>query len=413
MRMALTHPRYGYYMNKDVFGTKGDFTTSPEISQMFGELLGLWCYSLWLRMDKPCDFQIVEIGPGRGTLMKDMHSSWYKFPEFISSIHLNFVEVSPHLRKLQAQKMGVAYPTSVEDINLTGGVNITSDTSKAIKLDQVEKNINENDVVTVKSVQGFPISWHNSIDTVEEGPVIIICQELFDALPIHQYVFQDNKWREKIINIDHSDGPHWFRFELTGNEIMIPRMISSGISKAKNGDSIEVSPDAFILSQKIADRIAENGGASLIIDYGEDFPSKDTLRGIKNHKFVDVLSEPGNVDLSAFVDFNLVRTAALSDDIPGREKEKIKSLKVYGPITQGEFLINLGIEARLAKLIRKSEKDKDIDALISSFLRLIEEDQMGKVYKVMAITNLINDLEYPDGFIEGIAKLSTSSNLKK
>src|SRR5690606_17629870 len=111
MRMALTHPRYGYYMKKDVFGPKGDFTTSPEISQMFGELLGLWCYSLWLRMDKPYDLQIVEIGPGRGTLMKDMYSSWYKFTDFIGSIHINFVEVSPHLRKLQAQKMGVAYPT--------------------------------------------------------------------------------------------------------------------------------------------------------------------------------------------------------------------------------------------------------------------------------------------------------------
>lgn len=419
MRYALTHPEYGYYMKKDVFGTKGDFTTSPEISQMFGELIGLWCLSMWMRLDKPIDLQIVEVGPGRGTLMKEMFSTWYKHKEFLSSIHVNFVEVSPHLRKMQAQSLGIAYPDtgSPIDVNVDPLVKMTGDLDQAQEFknnnDQKEdqKGKNQDEVVTLKTVQGVTVSWHDTINTIGDGPILYICQEFFDALPIHQYIYRDRKWREKIITIDHAEGPHWFKFELSAMETLAAVALEATYKSPAEGDSIETSPDTYLIGKEMATRIANDGGAALIIDYGHDRASSDSLRGIKEHKFVDVLMEPGEVDLSAFVDFAALKSAFHSPEMHPNNLENIKKLTSYGPITQGEFLVNLGIDARLAKLLRQCKNDKETDYLISSFRRLIDDDQMGKVYKVLAVSNLPNHQDYPDGFLDG-TKIEKTSSIK-
>lgn len=442
MRYALTHPDYGYYMKKDVFGTKGDFTTSPEISQMFGELIGLWCMSMWEKLGEPVDLQIVEVGPGRGTLMKDMFSTWYRYKDFLSSIHINFVEVSPHLRKMQAQSLGISYPDSKKEdkpiIDLDSMVKMVGDLSKAQSVgssaegnslqrgqtqdgestvhveglrDPLANNV-DSDVVTLKTVQGVSVSWHETISTVGDGPILYICQEFFDALPIRQYVFRDGKWREKIIAIDHGEGEHWFKFQLSGAETLASSALESTYKFPKEEDCIETSPDSFIVGKEMSSRIAKEGGAALIIDYGHDRPSQDSLRGIKDHKFVNVLMEPGEVDLSAFVDFAALKTSFHSEEIHKDDIEEVKNLTSLGPIPQGDFLVNLGIDARLAKLIRKCKNDEEVDLLISSFKRLVDEDQMGEVYKVLTVSNLPNEGDIPDGFIKGVAKEERTQTIK-
>ncbi|RHZ82770.1 hypothetical protein Glove_103g138 [Diversispora epigaea] len=352
MREVLTNSKSGYYMKGDVFGRKGDFITSPEISQTFGELIGIWFLTQWNAQGKPNKFQIVELGPGRGTLMDDVLRTLSNFKEcyrLIDGIHL--IEVSPELRKIQRIKLC--------------GNNIVEDNS-------------------CRRIDGLKFFWHNSIEEIPEIWSMIIAHELFDALPIHQFQLTENGWHEILVDIIDSElSPYHFQFKLSSEPInttttssissLLKKIINSNNNNYKFniGDKIEISFESGKISTQIAKHIHNNKGASLIIDYGKDFIQGNTLRAIKQHKFVHPLSLPGQADLSANVNFQYL-------------KESAKNLvNTYGPITQSKFLQTIGIKIRLEVLLKSTSPDRH-ESLISSVIRLIDPLSMGNIYKVLA-----------------------------
>ncbi|CAH0493251.1 unnamed protein product [Peronospora farinosa] len=406
MTRALSHPDHGYYMKKDVFGSKGDFTTAPEISQMFGELVAVWCIATWQQMGMPSHIKIVEMGPGRGTLMTDFLRAAKSFPSFYNAIEIHMVDISPAMQKIQQE------------------------TLKCKPIDDTK--VLEN---TMRLPDNGPmIRWHADFANVPHGPSLMIAQELFDALPVHQFEYTDRGWCERLVDVDFDDGGDHFRFVLSPGptpatrvyigreklfdpttalshvaethissvedlkkmeETVIRRLDVADVAgtpvrtaQAQVGDKIEISPVSIALVQDMAKRIAQSGGGALIVDYGYDHPSELSLRGIKNHEFVSVLREPGDVDLSIDVDFATLRRFATAEP-------KVQSI---GPIGQGTFLKNMGIEHRLAMLLQNTESDKIQRDLFSSYERLVGSEQMGIIFKVMALTH--TDVGHPVGFEE-------------
>nr|CCA26474.1 conserved hypothetical protein [Albugo laibachii Nc14] len=351
MQRALAHPTHGYYMKKDVFGAQGDFTTAPEISQMFGELIAIWCIATWKEMGSPDPIHIVELGPGRGSLMSDFLRSSRSFPTFHSALQVHMVEISPALRKIQEGML--------------------------------------KDVDGIRSLQ-----WHTSLTHVPEGPLLVIAQEFFDAMPVHQFEYTERGWCERLIDVHQKNGERFFRFVLSPGPTPAARVLighqnlqglRSGVSEessviteqAQIGDQLEISPASFTIMQEIARRISANRGAALIVDYGHNHPSTFSLRGIRNHAFVDALEEPGEIDLSANVDFKTLARYATAEP-------NISSL---GPVPQGLFLKTLGVEHRLAVLLENCESDAQAQELYSAYKRLVDSDQMGTIFKVMAISH--------------------------
>ncbi|KAH9114574.1 hypothetical protein AeMF1_011344 [Aphanomyces euteiches] len=384
MRHALSHPLYGYYMKRDVFGSKGDFTTAPEISQMFGELVSIWCIATWQQMGSPSHVKIVEMGPGRGSLMEDFIRTAKQFPAFYGSLEFHLVEISPALREIQQNKL------------------------MAVESDgkwQLPQN-------------GPSIYWHEEIAQVPDGPTLFIAQELFDALPVHQFEYTENGWCERLVDInespvseDHfcfvvSPGPTPATRVYIGKEkIVTPETIklknlpqnaspqeildslnASEEPKTKDtpvlspdvqvGDRIEICPLGIALIQEISRRIGTHGGAALVVDYGRDHPSEVSLRGIQKHDFVSVLREPGDVDLSIDVDFSTLKRFATADD----------TVRAYGPIGQGLFLKEMGIEHRMAALFKNASEETQ-ENIYAAYERLVDPDQMGTIFKAMALVS--------------------------
>ncbi|KAI9911342.1 hypothetical protein PsorP6_008688 [Peronosclerospora sorghi] len=399
MTRALSHPDHGYYMKKDVFGIHGDFTTAPEISQMFGELVAVWCVATWEMMGMPSHIKIVEMGPGRGSLMNDFLRAAKSFPPFYSAIEIHLVDNSPAMQKLQQGTLGCE------------PINHTTKPENAMRLPK----------------DGPMIRWHTDLANVPHGLSLIVAQELFDALPVHQFEYTDRGWCERLVDVDFEDGGDHFRFVLSrgptpaarvyiGREklfdpstalspmdrmhIVLDKFKMPGqplnvlnegstpvrTSEAEIGDKIEISPVSIALVQDMAKRISEYGGGALIVDYGYDHPSGLSLRGIKNHEFVSPLREPGDVDLSVNVDFATMRRFATAEP----------NVQASGPIGQGTFLRNMGIEQRLAILLQNAKTEKVQEDLISSYKRLVEIEQMGTTFKALALTN--TSIGKPVGF---------------
>ncbi|KAI9263342.1 S-adenosyl-L-methionine-dependent methyltransferase [Phascolomyces articulosus] len=247
MRQVLVNPLSGYYMHGDVFGRQGDFVTSPEISQLFGEMTAIWYLTEWMRLGKPSKTQFVELGPGRGTLMSDMLRTLSQFPYFyetITGVHL--VEASPGLRKMQRS----ALVKDAEDVD--GNV------EKATRPD------------------GIDIFWHDGAEVVPDGWSCIMAHEFFDALAVHSFEKTEEGWRELLVDFD---------------------------------DTVELSPDTWYTGQSLADIMSKGGGAGLVIDYGQDYVQGDTIRAIRKHEIVHPMSDPGSADLSADVDFAALKVA--------------------------------------------------------------------------------------------------------
>ena len=327
MELCLSHPQFGYYMTRDPLGREGDFTTAPEVSQMFGELLGLWALSVWRIMDQPQSVRLIELGPGRGTMMADALRALRVLPPLYQSLTIHMVEVNPVLREKQRA-------------TLSGVRNIT---------------------------------WHDSIDDVLDGPAVILANEYFDALPIHQMVKRETGWHERTVDLDgngrlvfsHASEPTP-RFE-----VLLPPLVR----EAPVGAIFEWRPDTEIM--KIARRVREQDGAALIVDYGHlRSDAGDTFQAIARHSFADPLRNPGEADITAHVDFQALGRAA--EDLGAR---------VHGPVTQGDFLKRLGIETRAATLKAKAtpELSADID---SALKRLTEAGRggMGSMFKVIGIS---------------------------
>ncbi|KAJ3222362.1 NADH dehydrogenase [ubiquinone] complex I, assembly factor 7 [Chytriomyces hyalinus] len=392
MRQALTHPLGGYYMKQDVFGSKGDFITSPEISQMFGEIIGVWLVAQWQAMGKPAQFNIVELGPGRGTLMADVLRTVMQLDGFAGAIRsVNLVEASPFLRDVQANLLvGGAAP---EPKAITENMNLHKADVPAEKSDSAGQQNIASEPSDEEKREGFPIHWHTDLDSVERGfPILLIAHEFFDAMPVYQFQLASDGWREIMIDQDTSmSSPHNFRFILSpGKTKASVTLLNDGrYNRFKEGSRIEVSPDSYTYAHKIGERIKTDGGFALIADYGKDVIMSDTLRGIQNHKFVSALSKPGDSDLTADVDFTFLRKAFLET-----------GTKPCETMTQGDFLRSMGMGQRLQVLLKMADADKRKD-LAQAFDRLVGPsgvNGMGEIYKFMAVTRETDPTPYP--FIE-------------
>ena len=327
MELCLMHPEHGYYVSRDPLGREGDFTTSPEISQMFGELLGLWSASVWKSMGSPPTLRLVELGPGRGTMMADALRALRVVPPLYQTLSVHLVEINPVLREKQHATLSGARS----------------------------------------------VSWHNDIDEVPEGPTIILANEYFDVLPIHQAVRGKTGWHERVIELDANDALAFGE----GAE-PIPRfdvLLPPSVRAAPVGAVFEWRPDTEMM--RIASRLRDQDGAELIIDYGHlQSDSGDTLQAIARHSFADPLEAPGQVDVTAHVDFQALSHAA--EDVGAR---------VHGPVTQGEFLRRLGIETRAATLMAKATPDvsEDIEGALQR-LTGGGRSGMGAMFKVLGVS---------------------------
>lgn len=313
--MAESNARY--YTTRDPLGAEGDFITAPEVSQMFGELVGLWLADLWVRMGSRSHIHYVELGPGRGTLASDALGAAQRYG-FAPQVH--FVETSPALRALQSRT--------------------------------------------------FPgCHHHDDLSTLPtDAPLLIVANEFFDALPIQHLVRAAEGWRERMVGLSGDD------LVFVVGDTPADNLVPAGWRRAPQGTLIETSRAAVAVAAEIALRLREQGGAALIIDYGGREPSAgSTLQAIRGHRKVDPLAHPGEADLTAHVDFELLQQVA-----------ERYGAEVMGLATQGEWLTRLGIDTRLEALIRRHPAEAG--KLTRQRDRLVRDDQMGVLFKVLGLT---------------------------
>lgn len=327
MELALGHPEHGYYMKQDPFGADGDFVTAPEISQMFGEMVGLWACVVWQGLGSPDPLNLVELGPGRGTLMADAMRATHMAEDFEEATRIWMVETSPTLRAEQKK--------------------------------------------TLVPTMRMP-AWRDRFDDVGDGPLIVWGNEFFDALPIRQYVRADDGWRERLVGLnDEGDG---LAYEISQHKID-SALIPQGLRDATPpGGIYEDQAASRAVMTQIAQRIVKFGGAALFFDYGYgDHSIGETLQAVKSHDYADVLKRPGDQDITAHVDFEQLIEAATA-----------AGAEVLGPVPQGAFLERLGMRQRADMLLMNANPDqmKEID---SAYERLTGAEQMGSLFKVIAV----------------------------
>lgn len=317
MAECLTHPTLGYYTTRDPLGAKGDFTTAPEISQMFGELIGLALAQAWLDQGAPAPVTLAELGPGRGTLMADALRATRAVPGFHDAARLHMVEASPTLREAQRA-----------------------------------------------ALSGFEVVHHDAAATLPDAPLFLIANEFFDALPIRQYVRAAGLWRERVVGLAGDA----LAFGLSG-PVDVPALAAR--TDVAEGGLVEVCPGAPAVMGEIAARIAAQGGAALIVDYGDWRSLGDTLQALKGHAFDDPLAHPGAADLTAHVDFEALAAAA-----PGLSPSRLTA--------QGVFLERLGITPR-AQSLAGGLGGAALEAHVAAHRRLTHPDEMGNLFKVLGL----------------------------
>lgn len=325
--LCLSDPEYGYYRTREPFGIDGDFTTAPEISQLFGELIGICLIMAWQTHGCPDEVQLVEIGPGRGTLMADIQRVMAELkPDMAATTTFNLVETSTRLRDIQKNKLS------------DGG----------------QRNL-----------------WHSDIQSVPSGFTLLAANELFDAIPTRQFVKGSDGFRERVVTVTENQQ---LVFALGTAEI--DPDLHPGSAYAAEGTVFETAPARNAIVEQIADRLVDHGGAGLIIDYGHlQTAFGDTLQAVKDHHYEDVLQSPGEADLTSHVDF-----AALGRRARGR------AAIVPAPLTQGQFLLELGLLER-AGALGSGKPSEAQQAIQQSVNRLAGdgENQMGSLFKVLCI----------------------------
>lgn len=318
MAACLMHPEHGYYSTRDPLGTAGDFTTAPEISQMFGELLGLALAQSWIDQGSPARITLAELGPGRGTLMQDALRATQGVPGFHDALSLHLVEASPILRAAQARRLGKYSP-----------------------------------------------QWHDTVASLPEAPLYLIANEFFDALPIRQFTRDGDGWRECVVGVQ--DG-----LLTPGLTDSTPQQaLTNRLSDTRDGDIVETCAPASAIASEIGNRIAEYGGAALIIDYGDWHSLGDTLQALKNHAQANPFETAGEADLTAHVDFEALAQAAA----PAAHSRLT---------TQGVFLERLGITAR-AQSLAKGMGKATLESHVAAHRRLTHPTEMGSLFKTLAL----------------------------
>lgn len=330
MAAALGDPEFGYYTRATPFGAAGDFITAPDISQMFGELIGLWCLALFENMGSPPRLRLIELGPGRGSLMADLWRAVKIRSAFQSAARAHLVELSPALRKVQAA-----------------------------------------------ALSGIGAAWHDDFADAAacdaEAPLIVIANEFFDALPVHQVERTSEGWRERTVGFDAAANA--FRFSVEDHETAACGFVPESLGDAPPGSIFEISLKGRALMDTVAGEVAAKGGAALIVDYGHARSAVgDTLQAVRAHRYHDVLADPGEADITAHVDFE-----------PLAEIARERGCQMHGPVPQGAFLRRLGIEARADALLARARPDQR-EQITSALRRLIDADKMGTLFKVLAVT---------------------------
>ncbi|ACL60100.1 class I SAM-dependent methyltransferase [Methylobacterium nodulans] len=325
MALCLGHPRFGYYRTRDPLGAAGDFTTAPEISQIFGELLGLWAASVWHEMGRPSPCRLVELGPGRGTLMADaLRAIRTALPAFAEAVDLHLVETSPSLRAAQRERLAPI---------------------------------------------GRPIAWHDRVEDVPAGPLLILANEFFDALPVRQYERTARGWCMRRVGLA-ADG--------TGLAFGLdPDPVPDLAVAAPEGAVLTVPSVALALMRILAGRLVRDGGALLAIDYGEaGLGLTDTLQAVSRHRRIGVLDAPGETDLTAQVDFGGLARAASE-----------AGAAIHGPVMQRDFLLALGLGSRVERLSARARPDQAA-AIAAGAARLTDDAPtgMGRLFKVLGVS---------------------------
>lgn len=328
MQRALADPSHGYYMQRRPFGRAdkdgGDFVTAPEISQMFGELIGAWLADLWQRMGCPAPFCLAELGPGRGTLMADILRTATVLPDFLNAAHVHFVETSQTLRAEQKKAVPQAH-------------------------------------------------WHDDVASLPELPTLCVANEFFDALPIQQFRKQGEGWAPVLVARDGNE--LIFSHGATQDSPFSDALDACLPENIADGEIVEVAEAVETAMHQISRHIAHNGGAALLIDYGHAAPAcGDSFQAMRGHGFVDPLAEPGLADLTAHVNFPLLAHIAEAEGL------------MPAPITeQGRFLEALGLSLRAQQLMQLSPgREMDIQA---ERHRLAAPEEMGALFKVLAVAH--------------------------
>ncbi len=317
MTTCLLHPTLGYYTTRDPLGTEGDFTTAPEISQMFGELLGLCLAQTWISQGAPASFTLAELGPGRGTLMADVLRACKAVPGFVEAAEIVLVEASPALRNVQAQ-----------------------------------------------TLNAYDVAWADTLDRLAPQPLFLVANEFFDALPIRQFLREGTQWRERQVG-------------LTGDALafgLAPAQPQPALDPlhgdAADGTLVEVCAAAAPIIAGVGAHIEANGGAAVIIDYGDWGGTGDTLQAVRAHQKVSPLATPGAADLTAHVDFRALAAAAGT---------------AHAALTpQGVFLEQLGITPR-AQSLAKHLSGQPLQSHVAAHRRLTHPQEMGNLFKVLAL----------------------------
>ncbi|MCX5517154.1 class I SAM-dependent methyltransferase [Kaistia defluvii] len=326
MAACLGDPEFGYYTTREPFGSAGDFVTAPEVSQMFGELIGLWAVETWQRMGSPAAFVLAEIGPGRGTLMTDALRAAKIAPDFEDAATIVLVETSQRLRAIQADALA-----------------------------------------------GHAIDWIEHVDALPEGPAIVVANELFDALPVRQFLRTADGWAERMVGVSNGR----LAFGLRANA-----HFDGADDRAPEGSLVETATISAAIMATLAARLQRSGGAFLAIDYGHaESGFGDTLQALRSHAFDDPLAHPGEADLTVHVDFAaLARTA---------EANGARASTIW---TQGDFLLALGLLERAGRLGAGKDGPTQ-DAIRAAVERLAGPDAMGSLFKVLCVTG--GDLAAP------------------
>lgn len=337
MAMALHDPALGYYASRRPIGAAGDFVTAPEISQVFGELVGVWCALMWERIGRPDPVVVAELGPGTGVLAADLLRAAAALPEFRRALRLYLVEASPLLRAEQLRRLEAVDPV-----------------------------------------------WVTGVEELPEGPLILVANEFLDALPIRQLVRGARHWSERLVGL----GPEGDRLVFTVGcespviDLLVPELLRD---TAPPGAVVEICPAALAIAATLGARLQRWPGAAMFIDFG-NFPSAPgpSLRGVHRHQPADPLESPGTADLSADVDFAAFARGA-----------RAAGAEVSEPVPQRDFLRALGISARLARLAARATPAAR-QRLESGVARLLDPAQMGTRFKVMALVS--PGLGTPPGF---------------